>query len=268
MRVIRVATWAELDDALFASSWDERLKRHRSRFAFRGMKDATAGLHAGVAHLGPDSAPLEEALLRTFRRYARRLANVDESMWSWLSLAQHHGLPTRLIDWTFSPYVALHFMTEDTTAFDRDGVIWAVDFIAARTWLPRQLAAILDEENANVFTTDSLARGAPSLRDLDALAEEQPEGFIVFLEPPSLDERIVSQYALFSFGPRASGACSAQDLEPWLVERPELSRKIIVPAALKWEIRDRLDQSNVTERVLYPGLDGLTRWLARYYAPR
>jgi hypothetical protein len=47
-----------------------------------------------------------------------------------------------------------------------------------------------------------------------------------------------------------------------------LCKRVVIPASIKWEIRDKLDQANVNERVLYPGLDGLCRWLRRYYEHR
>jgi hypothetical protein len=83
---------------------------------------------------------------------------------------------------------------------------------------------------------------------------------VIFFEPPSLDARIVNQFALFSVMSSPTGR-----LDRWLAHYPELCRRIIIPARLKWEVRDKLDQANITERVLFPGLDGLSRWLKRHY---
>jgi len=54
-------------------------------------------------------------------------------------------------------------------------------------------------------------------------------------------------------------------LSDWLKQNPDLYFRIIIPARLKWEIRDKLDQANITERVLFPGLNGLSDWLRRHY---
>ena len=260
MEDVRVQTWGELQDALFAESWDEELRRHRSRFAFRGDDDAGNPLVTSLARLGGEYAALERHLLRSFGKYASPSAVPHESVWNWLALAKHHGLPTRLLDWTYSPYVALHFATDNAERFDCDSVVWAVDYVRARDRLPDRLRALLDEEGADAFTAELLDRAARSLDELDALAGDD---CVVFLEPPSLDARIVNQYALFSLMTSAEA-----QLDAWLERHSGIGRRIVIPAALKWEVRDKLDQANVTERVLFPGLDGLSAWLARYYSPR
>jgi hypothetical protein len=57
-------------------------------------------------------------------------------------------------------------------------------------------------------------------------------------------------------------------LHAWLADHPRLFRRLLIPADLKWEVRDKLDQANINERTLFPGMDGLSRWLGRYYLPR
>jgi hypothetical protein len=201
---------------------------------------------------------LELALLRNFRKYAHDEATNADSIWDWLALAQHRGLPTRLLDWTYSPLVALHFATENTQEFEEDGVVWCVNFVEANKRLPSRLRRILQQEGSDTFTVEMLG-AFKSLREFDALSREP---FVVFLEPPSIDRRILNQLALFSLM-----SDPAATLDDWLREHSDLCRRVAVPAALKWEIRDKLDQANVNERVLFPGLDGLSRWLTRYYTP-
>lgn len=255
-RTIRVATWTELQERLYDESWKAPLGRFRSSFAFRGVGSADYSLQTSLSRLG-GADDLERHMLRNFRKYAQKEAVPHDSIWNWLAVAQHHGLPTRLLDWTYSPYVALHFATEDLEAFDLDAVVWCVDYSATNAYLPERLRAALAEEGSDVFTTEMLAAAAPALRDFDALSRDV---YVAFLEPPSLDERIVNQFALFSLVSDARAR-----LEDWFEAHPECYRRIVLPAALKWEVRDKLDQANITERVLYPGLDGLSRWLKRYY---
>lgn len=261
MRQVRVQSWNQLSDELFVEAWKPALGRFRSNFAFRGMNRAAEDLTTSLHRLGGRYPRSEGHLLRNFRKYAHRDAVPGDFTWNWLALAQHHGLPTRLLDWTFSPLVAMHFATQNLASFDVDGVIWCVDYTQAHKLLPQKLRKILRDEQADVFTTEMLARGAPTLSRFDKLAGK--DEFTLFFEPPSLNDRLVIQFALVS----VMSSPTAR-LDRWLARHSKLARKIIIPAALKWEIRDKLDQSNITERVLFPGLDGLSRWLRRYYSPR
>ncbi|HWP42816.1 MAG TPA: FRG domain-containing protein [Blastocatellia bacterium] len=257
---IRVSSWNELNERLYEESWKESLGRYRSNFAFRGQSDASYDLRTSLVRLAGTTEKLEGHLLRNFRKYARRDAVADDSVWNWLALAQHHGLPTRLLDWTFSPLVAMHFATVDIDHFDLDGIVWMVDFVKTNRLLPAELRSLLEEEGSNAFTVDMLNRVASTLSEFDQLSDLE---FVVFFEPPSLDNRIVNQFALFSLM-----SSPVARLDTWLAGHPELYRRVIIPASLKWEVRDKLDQANITERVLMPGLDGLSSWLRRYYTQK
>ena len=261
MEELVAKSWADALEFLYADSWQDSLRRYRSTLAYRGAPRIERDLRHGLSRLVEHPAEVEQHLLRNFRKYAQdRPETRFDSIWHWLALAQHHGLPTRLLDWTYSPLVALHFVTTRADALDADGVVWCVDYVQAKALLPPSLQTPLNRECCDVFTPELLASEVRSLEDLAGLS---PEPSLVFLEPPALDQRIVAQYALFSL-------LTTPDTEmtTWVEKHGGLCRRIVIPAALKLEVRDKLDQANITERVLYPGLDGLCQWLRRYYERR
>lgn len=241
-------------DALFHDAWSAGLQRFRSSYVYRGLEDHHYDLTTTLNRLG--ESHLEKHLLRNFRKYSQ-IDDENKSIWNWLALAQHHGLPTRLLDWTYSPLVALHFATANFMHFHKDGLIWAINYVDTKEYLPDQMVRIIDDEGSHIFTAEMLDRAVSSIPELANLKREE---FAIFFEPPSIDQRIVNQYAVFSMMSNPNRTLSA-----WLDKTEVRYFRIIIPAGLKWEIRDKLDQSNINERVLFPGLDGLARWLKRHY---
>ena len=273
-----ITSWSQLQDVLFEGSWNDTIRRFRSPFVFRGLSDSSYRLQTSLKRLQGPYWQLEKHLLRNFRKYARLSPRELSSFWHLLSIAQHHGLPTRLLDWTYSPYVALHFATANLERFSTDGVIWVVDYEKAHNHLPEKLTNLLRAEGAQAFTVElltslhtqgeshaseegSFLNFVETLKEFEGLGVS--EEFLLFFEPPSINERIVNQFALFSVMPNPK-----RDVDDWLDNYPYLFRRLIIPAALKWECRDKLDQCNISERVLFPGLDGLGSWLKRQYSPK
>ena len=171
-------------------------------------------------------------------------------------IGQHHGLPTRLMDWTYSPLAALHFATsrEDITGMNQhDAVVWAIDITEMNTLLPAKYQKVLNDERAYLFTIDMLDRVA---KDLTTYDNDMGEDGIVLLEPPSIDQRIINQYSYFSIIPSR-----VEDIEQFLDEKTTRTVKYILDKEIRWQIRDMLDQCNVNERTIYPGLDGLASWI-------
>ena len=256
-----VHSWCQLCEELYGESWQSDIGRFRSNYAFRGSSDKDCDLKNRFVRMCGPNKNLEYHLLRNFRKYAQLDRETSHySDWWWMTLAQHHGLPTRLLDWTYSPFVALHFATANVDQFDRDGAIWHVDFVKTNHLLPSPLSDVREEIGCNAFTLEMLERAMPDIKYFDRLSDED---LVVFFEPPSLDARIVNQFAFFSVMSNPTSS-----LNGWLESHPDLYKRIIIPKELKWEVRDKVDQANITERILFPGLDGLASWLARHYRPK
>lgn len=286
IREYRAETWEELQGLLFADAWRGDIGRIRSPYVFRGQSNAAYGLETSLQRFVGDSSrwDLEWHLLRSFNHYAHdELRHVPFGA-EFKAVAQHHGLPTRLLDWTYSPYVAAYFATRGRQ--DVDGLIWAVDYAAVHEHAPEEFRALLDRADLNVFEASAVDDVATSrLKEMgvdlsvvrdggathvlsytrlwEGLAAAYPEDFVVFYEAPSIDARIVNQSALFS-----STGDPATRIDEWFAEMtPGAVKRIVVPAERKAEFRDRLAQANVTAKTLFPGLDGVAAWLCEYFRP-
>lgn len=120
MEEIRISSFSELHDAL------ESLKSKQNTI-FRGQKDATWPILTSVGRLQPyrDVTPeyMEKRLFQLFRESAvPHIVHEPKSDWEWLALGQHHGLPTRLLDWSYNPMVATFFAVENES--DTDSAIY------------------------------------------------------------------------------------------------------------------------------------------------
>ena len=268
IQTIVIKSWEHALKVLYAESWNPERKKFISPFVFRGLDRTDYKLVTTLQRIGannPSGLPdLEKYIFRTFKKYAHRDVVSRDTVWHWLAMAQHHGLATRLLDWTWSPLVALHFATANMQNMQTEGMIWMVDIRGVREEMPPVLREQMQTSSGPSFDVDTLSNIKLEPWELVNYPNQRSkDGFIIFFEPPSMDDRIINQYALFSILSDPQGS-----LDDWLLRRPHLCRKVILPGNKKWEIRDNLDQANITERVLFPGLDGLSVWLNRYYFAR
>jgi len=258
MQEIVIHSWDELQKAVFDDVWDEKVMRYRDNCVYRGAADQQWDLVPSLNRVCAHDLSLESHVFRQFRKYGYAELAEYSGFWSLLPVAQHHGLPTRLLDWTYSPMVAAHFATEDTEYYDRDGVIWQLDLKQFKEQLPEILRMQLRESDSNIFTIGMLEKLIP---DFDWMKTLSDEPYAVFFEPSSMIDRIVNQYALFSVMSDSSVL-----LSDWIKEKNIDGKKIIIPKEVKLEIRDKLDYINISERMIYPGLDGVCKWITRRYA--
>jgi len=282
-------TWPELLRSLELNSWSKYHRSYNSSFVFRGMPTSEYALNTSLQRLGhgigsETEIETEKAIMRSFKNYAHGALTGKADLFEWLTLAQHHGCPTRVMDFTYSPLVALHFATSDPSKDDEDGVVYCVEpkkcMEASKTYIStfkkwkkqahdsywsvartNQIISLLNvAQNTKPGDLEHIGpNNASSIQLFEKL--ELLGDSLVFIEAPALHQRVVNQNHVFGFLTRKD-----KSIDQWLNENKSGTfRKVVVSKYLKAEVRARLHNFAVTERLLFPGLDGTGKWLKSYY---
>jgi len=254
---IRIKSWEHFNEVVFEDSYNKEIERYRSDYLFRGLTSINYDLKTSLQRNCENTKSLEDKILRNFKKYCSLDIRNHDNIWEVISLGQHHQLPTRFLDWSYSPFVALHFATENIMSSD-DGVVWCTKYTDAKNKMPQALSDYLFKDSINSYSIDTLYNKIKNLEELRQLEKVKGE-FAIFMEPHSIDSRIVNQFAMFMFMSN-----SDSDIETWMKLNLE-TKKLIIPRELKLEFRDKLDQMNMNERIIYPGLDGVSKWIGRNY---
>ena len=221
-----------------------------AKWAFRGHAEESWPLWSKLTRelTNRDVCPVhwegqEEYTLRSFQRHSfhfvAKMAEIDDTP-RWLALMQHHGAPTRLLDFSWSPYVAAFFALEATT---KDSAVWAVNSGDMKSYAFGPYTG----ENARPLSPNEV---------LASIGAHGPDA-VVFGEPYFKNQRLIAQSGTFAWPQDIT-----RPLEKILGHRPNMMAKIIFRGkAVRREGLRELLRMNITNATLFPDLDGLAKSL-------
>jgi hypothetical protein len=231
-------------------------------YAFRGQPDSSYPLKPSLLrYLNRLNVSETEALELEKDAWMRFVAQshihlspnlystLEGTMMTWWPVMQHHGAPTRLLDWTDSIYVAAYFAVAQNP--DKDGTIWVLHTNALETQMKR-LYGPLKEPLSDVDFASTFLSSNSALR-------------IVFVRRNTQTDRMIAQQGLFTVCTNIKGdhgEIVADALPPSSPKGGAWFSKMIIPAKLKVEVLRKLRAMNIAAHSLFPGIDGIGRGIA------
>ena len=204
----------------------------------------------------------EIALIREFSRrahhYLRDVPDAKQGL-EWLALMQHHGAPTRLLDWTYSLQVAAHFALGHTSRREKENMaVWIMNadwcvHASEKVW-----AAAAKPVGA--FAANPSTRESEKAAFAQLLSNRSPRS-VWPLNPFRLNERLTIQKGVFlaPVDPTVTFAANLRRLAGWDDEQKLVCA--VIPRREMLPISRLLYDANVTEATLFPGIDGFARSL-------
>ncbi len=263
IKEVHIDTLEDLLPILTEQEYRPDLDRNRSSYIYRGVCDASYRMYTSLSrNCKALQKQLEPAILENFAKYAiNDEPSIGQSVWRQMILGQHYGLPTRLLDWTQSALVGLNFATleENLSKMDKhDCALWRINMSEMVEHLPGPYRSSVKAKHSTIFTVDMLKELTGN--SLGRYDEDMGDSSMVIIEPPSLNQRIINQHSFFAVVPMG-----IDNIEEFLDRNTEETVKYVIDSKLRWRVRDMLDQLNMSERIVYPGLEGLSKWIARHY---
>jgi hypothetical protein len=251
------------------AEWEDIHRYATPGWLYRGHPVAGWVIHSSIERCftrentpGAQRYGLERELLRDFKRaYHQYAGHVpgDESLIEWLALMEHHGAPTRFVDFSYSIYVAAYFALE---AADDDCAVWAIN----GPWASKASVSALRKGGK---------RGLQSFLKPTVPEQEKVAARALFtaplvrcavpLNPFRLNERLRTQKGIFM----VPGDCAVPFMDN-LRALPQYHSaanvvKLIIPLELRRTALRRLFHMNVSRTSLFPGLEGYARSLGVYH---
>ncbi len=261
-------------DELFAEFFDLP-----PQFLFRGVSRSSYELQCSLARVADAQSPLgdiEDDALGEFKALSRRWLRDppdDDDMLGWFAVMQHYGAPTRLLDWTASPFIGLFFALR--TQGDETAAVWTLNRSSAtkhhnvasvrrdsaRPWgsdsrLPGDESEISqDDRAARTKSASSAVRGR---RNRFEKARMRCDAIPWILELERPDERMVAQQGVLTYVNTLDGVIPKNvTREGKGGRRFRLLRKYELDPSLRTESLRRLGRMGLSYATLFPGLDGI-----------
>ena len=169
---------------------------------------------------------------------------------------QHHGAPTRLLDWTYSIFVAAYFAIEYAT---EDCAVWKID----KEWLRDEGEKLFQKDSREaIFFRGKGDEDAENQFKRDVI-DRPPITAIVQVNPFQLDERLTIQKGVFLY-PCHAGESFEANLKamPGFIDHVV---KLTIPHEERWPTLKALHSMNISRATLFPGLDGFAQSLKIYH---